>query len=325
MAQAEISILYQFLLNSSAQGYVTTASLTLLAYDTLLTLPQEIEQVWSRKFRAIALLYVVGRYLTIGILLLEYMVLLFPRTSIRPDPFKLMNVCSNYVHLSDVKSLLSLASLQLLVMGRTFAISRQNRGVLVLLWGLSLGSVIAQILVAAHNACVIDSVIEQFLNRLSIAEESFSLAFDTVVIAVMLKYTLWVVRSQKKSFTRVLLQQGLMCYIVIFSCGLANLIAKLILSSTLPNIVSPIQTSLSVIVLCRFLMDIRYRSVHPNGTTQPNIRTRSFHAVLRRTGDMIIEEFGDGEPRKQPKPYDDLDIDTLYTSMVACAALSTVN
>jgi hypothetical protein len=40
------------------------------------------------------------------------------------------------------------------------------------------------------------------------AEQSFSLAFDTVVIAVMLKYTLWVARIQKKSFTRVLLQQG---------------------------------------------------------------------------------------------------------------------
>ncbi|KAF8511175.1 hypothetical protein JB92DRAFT_2935870 [Gautieria morchelliformis] len=146
---------------------------------------------------------------------------------------------------------------------------------------------------------------------LSIIEESYSLAFDTVVIAVMLKYTLRVARTQQMSFTRVFLQQGLLCYIVIFSCGLANLIAKFTLTSTLPNIVSPIQTSLSVIVLCRFLMDIRYRNDHPNGTTRPSIRTMSFHAVLRRTGDMIIEEFGDGEPREQPKPYDDLDIDTF--------------
>ncbi|KAF8511658.1 hypothetical protein JB92DRAFT_2933385, partial [Gautieria morchelliformis] len=65
---------------------------------------------------------------------------------------------------------------------------------------------------------------------MSIAEETFSLTFDTVVIAVMLKYTLHVARIQKKSFTRVLLQQGLLCYVVILFCGLANLIARLILS-----------------------------------------------------------------------------------------------
>jgi hypothetical protein len=26
---------------------------------------------------------------------------------------------------------------------------------------------------------------------------------------------------------------------------------------------------------------------------------------------MIVEEFGDGEPHKQPQPYGDLDIDTF--------------
>jgi Family of unknown function (DUF6533) len=47
------------------------SAVALLVYDTLLTLPQEIEQVWSRKLRAIALLYFVGRYVTIGILVWE--------------------------------------------------------------------------------------------------------------------------------------------------------------------------------------------------------------------------------------------------------------
>ncbi|KAF8493547.1 hypothetical protein JB92DRAFT_2835147, partial [Gautieria morchelliformis] len=157
-----------------------------------------------------------------------------------------------------------------LVIGHTFAISERNRAVLVILGGLSLASI-----AAAGDTCVVDFGIQlSVMNGFFAIQDYVSLVFNTVVIGVMVKYTEWVAQIQQMSFTHVFLEQGLLCYSVIFVCGLADFAAKL-------------------------GSGIRYRSVHPNGTTQPSIRTMSFHAVLQRTGDMIVEEFGDGDVGNQ--------------------------
>jgi len=37
--------------------------LVLIIYDPILTLPQEVELLWSRKFRLAALLYIMARYM----------------------------------------------------------------------------------------------------------------------------------------------------------------------------------------------------------------------------------------------------------------------
>jgi hypothetical protein len=47
-------------------------------------------------------------------------------------------------------------------------------------------------------------------------------------------------------------------------------------------------------------MDIRYRAIRTRENTQPDLPISSFHAAARRAGDMIVEEFEDGEPSSQP-------------------------
>jgi len=52
---------------------------------------------------------------------------------------------------------------------------------------------------------------------------------------------------------------------------------------------------LSVIIVCRFLLEIRQQNTHPNGTSQTHQASlkNSFHAVAQHVGNSVAEEFGD--------------------------------
>jgi len=50
---------------------------------------------------------------------------------------------------------------------------------------------------------------------------------------------------------------------------------------------------LSIILICRFFLDIRQRNDHPNGTSQSSQPVGSFHAVAQRIHTAVVEEFGD--------------------------------
>jgi len=54
---------------SSSQCLVLLILIALLLYDTILTLPEEIEFIWRKRFRLAALLYFLTRYPAILLLL----------------------------------------------------------------------------------------------------------------------------------------------------------------------------------------------------------------------------------------------------------------
>ncbi|KAF8471536.1 hypothetical protein JB92DRAFT_3134975 [Gautieria morchelliformis] len=56
------SVDIQAMSDSLAINYVDIATLALLAYDTLLTLPSEITYIWHRRVRLGTVLYLLARY-----------------------------------------------------------------------------------------------------------------------------------------------------------------------------------------------------------------------------------------------------------------------
>jgi len=52
---------------------------------------------------------------------------------------------------------------------------------------------------------------------------------------------------------------------------------------------------LSVIIVCRFLLEIHQQDSHPNGTSRTHQASlkNSFHAVAQHVGNSVAEEFGD--------------------------------
>ncbi|KAF8478325.1 hypothetical protein JB92DRAFT_1840931 [Gautieria morchelliformis] len=56
------SVDIQVISDNLAFNYVDIATLALLAYDTLLTLPSEITYIWRRRVRLGSVLYLIARY-----------------------------------------------------------------------------------------------------------------------------------------------------------------------------------------------------------------------------------------------------------------------
>jgi hypothetical protein len=50
---------------------------------------------------------------------------------------------------------------------------------------------------------------------------------------------------------------------------------------------------LTIILLCRFFLEIRQRSKHPNGTSDTPFTIRSFQAATQYVHNAIVGEFGD--------------------------------
>lgn len=119
-----------------AANYAIAASFALLVYDTLLTLFHEIAVLWRRKLGMATLLYSLARYPCI----LLFSVLL-PLNNLDKN----IQNCSNITTFLDVLNLMSLCGVEGLLLARTYAISKNDRAVLIVLGCLMLGSIIPQI------------------------------------------------------------------------------------------------------------------------------------------------------------------------------------
>ncbi|KAF8496637.1 hypothetical protein JB92DRAFT_2834577 [Gautieria morchelliformis] len=74
----------------------------------------------------------------------------------------------------------------------------------------------------------------------------------------------------------------------------AGVITAKVLSPSIARILSPLQDSLSVIVICRFHLALQERVAHPNSTTHSSQHLiTSFHAATRKIHNSLMDEFGD--------------------------------
>ncbi|KAF8500647.1 hypothetical protein JB92DRAFT_893627 [Gautieria morchelliformis] len=129
----------------------------------------------------------------------------------------------------------------------------------------------------------------------------FLILFDTLVVVVTLYNTLGLVRMSRefqmlprKSLTQTLAEQGLIRFGFVLSITLVSGITPKVLRPSLSGILSPVQDSLSVIVICRCHLALQERVAHPNGTTHSaHHPVTSFRAATRHIHNSLMEEFGD--------------------------------
>ena len=80
--------------------------------------------------------------------------------------------------------------------------------------------------------------------------------------------------------------------------------------------------SLSVILICRFHLDLQRTHAHPNSSdsrTIPSISLGSFRAAVRSIHDAVLEEFGDPIPGRNQSgnesSHDDVAIPDIPTAI----------
>ncbi|KIJ23018.1 hypothetical protein M422DRAFT_276485 [Sphaerobolus stellatus SS14] len=102
------------------------------------------------------------------------------------------------------------------------------------------------------------------------------------------------------SFTTLFLRQGVMRFMIIFAWEVTSAITQPLINPFLSGIDVGIETAVSTILICRFVLQLRHfndRNVDGISTSQdgqPPLET--FKAAIRRADETMTQEFGDLEP-----------------------------
>jgi len=98
------------------------ATLVLISYDTMLTLPSEIKLVWKSKIRPASVLYIIARYSFI-LLMISHVTFDFPSVSIE--------VCDTAAHVIHAVQNVNTISVDGILLARVYAISRNQKWFIV--------------------------------------------------------------------------------------------------------------------------------------------------------------------------------------------------
>jgi len=195
---------------------------------------------------------------------------------------------------------MSLCGVEGLLLARTYAISKNDRAVLIVLGCLMLGSIIPQIIFIAKDSCTLSNSDENLFKLLATIGNTFNLLFETAVFTVTLIHTLGVLRlqrglqmMQKKSLVQLLTEQGILRYGFVLTFSLASTVYSKIGEMNIRGALSSIQQSLSIVIICRLFLDLRLRNLNLNDTTLPSLPSPigNFQAATQHVHNAILEEF----------------------------------
>ncbi|KAF8590320.1 hypothetical protein K439DRAFT_1612101 [Ramaria rubella] len=261
-------------LNSRLRAYFAqfvVSAVALYIMDYFLILPREVALIWKKHIGFGGILYLIARFTTRHVPTLE----VSPGLDNQRATYKVV--------------------LEAIFIIRAYAISNQNRHVLVALTSLALGFIIPAFVrdhvwfhkQISHIGSKYGYVIFPLLLEVGVldADHYGSISaefilinvilvfFDIVLIVVTLYHTLGLRRLQvgmkfgEVSLTSLLIQQGLARFIVSLGIAVAQIVPNQVLHPRFNNILVYHGLIVQNAIVSRFFLDLRWFSVHPNGTT----------------------------------------------------------
>ncbi|KAF8590325.1 hypothetical protein K439DRAFT_1612104 [Ramaria rubella] len=260
-------------LRTNFSQFVVSA-VALYIMDYFLILPREVALIWKKRIGFGGMLYLIARFST-GISLFFSCL---PYLNESECSFR---ICYISPGLDDQRATYKVV-LEAIFIIRAYAISNQNRHVLVALTSLALGFIIPALMYIASITC--DTPIRKAQNMVGVldADHNGSISaefilinvilvfFDIVLIVVTLYHTLGLRRLQvgmrfgKVSLTSLLIQQGLVRFIVSLGVAVALIVPN---QPRFNNILVYHGLIVQNAIVSRFFLDLRWFSARPNGTT----------------------------------------------------------
>ncbi|KIJ31108.1 hypothetical protein M422DRAFT_267317 [Sphaerobolus stellatus SS14] len=273
------------------QNYFILASYAVLVYDTLLTFRYEFAFIWRRKFSWISFFYVSARYGALMAIIWTAIVGNTTKYSIVAASFLLFSVSQGMVNIA-------IASL---LLGSAYAVSKGNRVTIRILALIMAETVILNL---SAIACALAVIISARSGVVTIYETLSGGAlcngiFVTAAVALITFRFGWnqfpgVFRSDTRTLMRVFLQYGVMRFLLIFfwvwevvwSAGLE-------LFGGLGGTDGPLELRISILLLCRFILEIRKFDDHIPSVPSFSIESRpGIQGRLQRFQESILESFG---------------------------------
>lgn len=297
MTSQETAAFVQQVSDAQAFTYVTIASITVFTYDILLTLSREVEHIWKPRpfFRLGTILYQATRYP-----LLLFIIMNFYMDSAE---FTSATTCTSLVRFINVLEFLPLIGVNGLLIARSYAISSQNILSLVLLLPLAFVSIGFKVLTTVLQTCLLTLDTQERIILGNTIQTAITVAFDTIVFLITLRFMLSTVRKQsslpdpfaKNSILFLFVYQGAMRYGFVLTVTVTDAAIFKTLRVGLQGILGPVQNVLSVLIICRFQLDLRERYAKRDDCTLNERTLGTFKAAIGRVHEAVITEFGDTE------------------------------
>ncbi|KAF8532149.1 hypothetical protein JB92DRAFT_1589207 [Gautieria morchelliformis] len=250
----------QVISDNLAVSYVDVATLALLAYDTLLTLPSEITYIWHRRVRLGTVLYLLARY-----------------------PALLDFIFTVYLDIANIP-----LKVRWTVMGASIRHIPAQARVTVGDWSPWYSSVYGQFGYGSVSRS------HRLSNVFVILFDTLVVVVTLYNTLGLVRMSREFHMLPRKSLSQTLAQQGHMRYGFILTIALAGVITTKVLRPSIAGILITVQDSLSVIIICRCHLALQERVAHPNGTTHSaHHPITSFRAAACQIHNSLMDEFGD--------------------------------
>jgi len=272
--------------------FTDLATLVLIHYDTILTLPSEIQLVWKSKIRPASVLYIIARYSFI-LLTIFSVTLDFLSVSVE--------VCDITQHTFTALQTVNGLSVYGILLARVYAITRDQKWFLVPISLIYLARVCCTVLFAVYDDCTTTTTSGPIF-KLGTASAALLMTFDTLILCTILFHTIATIRLQrgikelrKRSITYLFVQQGVFRWAVIFLWNVEGIIVNKFASTTYKGFGVNLENCISVLLVCRFFLDLRELNSQPITTnTANNLTVTTFRGALHSIGSALIEDMDDG-------------------------------
>ncbi|KAF8580457.1 hypothetical protein K439DRAFT_309532 [Ramaria rubella] len=233
-----------------------TSNYALFVYDHLLTLPDEVDKIWSQPFSLATMLFYINRYIThcqFIILQVE-----FYETSWT------ISVCNRYVKFAGAATMCLVSVGELILILRVYALYLANRYVLVFLLSILSGQIIVSAW-AVHfgirvpqppgfPGCVLTGSSKFFA-----AIWAAPLVTDSCIFLLTLWRTLKYRKAHgsRMSTMQIILRDGTMYFFVIFSANLMNTLIYFLAPEDLKAVGASFSQILTSIMISRLQLNLR--------------------------------------------------------------------
>ncbi|KAI0720553.1 hypothetical protein C8T65DRAFT_735884 [Cerioporus squamosus] len=247
--------------------YVGIASFTVLIWDHLITLPDEIEYIWKRQKGPLIWLFFINRYITplgFAVNLIAYFSDFFT-----PETF----VCAHFVRYEGSMTVIGINTTALMMLLRVFAMYEKKKSIVIfvgLIFAVEFGAnawLLTHGVAVRHSpgihACTMIFDSEKVKGAIASASAWLPLLYDTVVLAL----TLWRAHPGKNRLTagrimRILLKEGIMYYSVIFIITLILTLMIVFAPDGLKNITAQTEYLMTVAMMSRITLHLKKQMHH---------------------------------------------------------------
>ncbi|RPD62483.1 hypothetical protein L227DRAFT_609685 [Lentinus tigrinus ALCF2SS1-6] len=286
--------------------YVGIASFTILVWDHLLTLEDEIKYVWRRKKGPLIWLFFLNRYLTpLGFIvnLFAYFSDLFTDSVGHILPFDFVplayvcHIVDHFVRYEGSMTVIGINTAALMMLLRIYAMYDKNRVVVAFVaavFCLELGTnawLLTYGIAVRHSpyihACTMIFDTSRLNKAAAAASAWLPLLYDTIVLALTIRRTYSDIKYPSVGRTmRTLLKEGVLYYSVIFCITLVLTLMIVLAPDGLKNVMAQTEYLMTVAMMSRITLHLKkeaHKTRDPLGSGTYDLTSSVLSQAGRRT------------------------------------------